>query len=826
MNHICRYALGFLSLLSFSVDVPAQETKDIRVLDGFQIEQVYQVPDEQGSWVCLTTDPKGRLITSDQDGKLYRITPSRDGQETKVEPIPIQLGFAQGLLCAFDSLYVMAHEAEGRASALYRARDTDGDDMYDAVSLLRPLKGSGEHGPHAIILAPDKKSIYVCCGNHTDLTPIDSSRLPKLWQEDQLLPRIWDPGGHAVGRMAPGGWICRTDPDGRSFELISAGYRNQYDIALDPNGELFTYDSDMEWDVGSPWYRPTMVCHATSGSEFGWRSGNYRWPDYYPDSLPAAVDIGPGSPTGIVFGTGAKFPEKYQRALFICDWSYGIVYAVHLQPEGATFRGTAEMFCSAAALQAADIVIGSDGALYFVTGGRKTASALYRVSYRGTESTAPAAPVAPNEAALLRRKLESLQTAGADQAAVVAQAWPHLTSEDRWIRFAARTAIEHQYELGWSKNVGQEKATWPILESAMALARTNHQSLQGVALAALARLDWNKLSEPQRLHLIRDYALLLLRAENPGAIVVPEILAKLNDKFPCGEPVTDRELCRLLAAAGSADLVPRAMRLFEAAHTQEEQIHYAAMLRVCKQGWTPELRRAYFEWFVRSANLAGGNSFNGFIKVIREDAIAALPNADKVSLEDVLAQQAGPSDPYAELKARPVVKEWTAADFAKTLETDLINRDFDNGKKVFTLAQCFKCHRMEGQGGYVGPDMAGVGRRYSRQDLLESLLDPNRVISDQYQSTRFLMNDGRTVIGRVVNLSGNDFLVQTDMLNPGRLTPVNVDQIEERSTSKVSLMPEGLLNTLTRDDILDLMAYVRSGGDRKFEELRSAGSQK
>lgn len=815
-------AMGLLITSSLAA-AAAQDPSQIKVLDGFQIDQVYSVPKDQGSWVCLTTDPKGRLIASDQYGKLYRITPGSGEKPTRVETIPVEIGFAQGLLCAFDSLYVMAHEGEGRTSGLYRVRDTNRDDVYDTVTLLRPLQGSGEHGPHAVILSADQKSLLICCGNHTDLTPIDSSRVPRLWQEDQLLPRIWDPGGHAVGRLAPGGWICRTDPDGRSFELISAGYRNQYDIALDPNGELFSYDSDMEWDIGTPWYCPTRVCHATSGSEFGWRSGNYRWPDYYPDSLPSVVDIGPGSPTGIVFGTGAKFPEKYQRALFICDWSYGIIYAVHLTPTEATFRGESELFCSAAALQAADIVIGDDGALYFVTGGRGTDSGLYRVVYTGPESTAPAAPIPATKAAVLRQQLESLQLASRDQAPeVVKQAWPHLNSEDRWIRFAARTALEQQDETSWSMNLARETGTWPILEGAMALARTNDQALHGVALGALSRLDWKKLSDEQRLHLIRDYALLYLRAEQPQTIVGPAILQQLNDKFPAGSTLVDRELCRVLAAAGSADLVARAMLLLTAANTQEEQIHYAAMLRVCKEGWTAELRRAYFEWFVRAANLAGGSSFSGFIKAIRDQAIDGLSDADRIGLKDVLAQQATPREPYAELKARPLVKEWTVADFAKTLEEDLVDRDFDNGKKIFTLAQCFKCHRMEGQGGYVGPDLAGIGRRYSRQDLLESLVDPNRVISDQYQSTRFLMTDGKSIVGRVVNLSGNDFLVQTDMLNPSILTPVNVDQIEERTPSKVSMMPEGLLNTLSKDEVLDLMAYIRSGGDRQFEELSSA----
>ena len=112
--------------------------------------------------------------------------------------------------------------------------------------------------------------------------------------------------------------------------MVSIGFRNAYDLALNADGELFTYDADMEWDLGLPWYRPTRVLHATAGSDFGWRSGTGVWPAYRLDSLPAAANIGPGSPVGLEFGYGASFPAKYQRALFALDWTYGTIYAVHL----------------------------------------------------------------------------------------------------------------------------------------------------------------------------------------------------------------------------------------------------------------------------------------------------------------------------------------------------------------------------------------------------------------------------------------------------------------------------------------------------------------
>ena len=83
----------------------------------------------------------------------------------------------------------------------------------------------------------------------------------------------------------------------------------------------------MEYDFNTPWYRPTRVCHVVSGAEFGWRNGAGKRPEWYPDNLPPVVNIGPGSPTGMIFGYGAKFPAKYQKALFILDWSWGKLYA-------------------------------------------------------------------------------------------------------------------------------------------------------------------------------------------------------------------------------------------------------------------------------------------------------------------------------------------------------------------------------------------------------------------------------------------------------------------------------------------------------------------
>jgi putative heme-binding domain-containing protein len=104
--------------------------------------------------------------------------------------------------------------------------------------------------------------------------------------------------------------------------------------------------------------------------------------------------------------------------------------------------------------------------------------------------------------------------------------------------------------------------------------------------------------------------------------------------------------------------------------------------------------------------------------------------------------------------------------------------------------------------------------------LIETLIEPSKTISDQYQAHVFLTRDGKTIVGKVANLSGDNLMVITNMLDPGKLTNINVRTIEEQYPSPVSLMPAGLLNTLNRDEVLDLLAYLRSGGDPTHEAFQ------
>jgi hypothetical protein len=300
-----------------------------RAPDGFKVERLMEVPPEQGSWVAMAFDGRGSLIVSPQEGPLRRLDLRRN--PPGLETIDAPVGDAQGLLWAFDALYVNGKGPSG--CGLYRLRDADGDGHFEDLRLLRawPIEMT-EHGPHGIALGPDGK-LYVVVGNYTKPLTGLSPRSPYLnYREDLLLPRQWDATGHAVGLLAPGGVVLRTDPEGRDWELFCGGLRNSYDLAFNADGELFTYDSDMERDIGTPWYRPTRIFHLVPGGDSGWRSGTGKWPTNWPDVVPPVVDIGRGSPTGVVFGTRSRFPERYRRALFAADWAFGSIVVVTCRP--------------------------------------------------------------------------------------------------------------------------------------------------------------------------------------------------------------------------------------------------------------------------------------------------------------------------------------------------------------------------------------------------------------------------------------------------------------------------------------------------------------
>tara|TARA_B100001057_G_scaffold161050_1_gene161658 strand:+ start:5633 stop:8545 length:2913 start_codon:yes stop_codon:yes gene_type:complete len=644
---------------------------EIKLAKGFESELIYTVPKkERGSWVSICVDDKGRLITSDQGGQgLYRIDVSQE--EAKVERLQINITSAQGLLHAFGSLWV---NVNGKGAGVYRFTDTNGDGAYDKKELIKSLSGGGEHGPHALVLGPDGKHIYVVGGNMTKLPEMESSRVPTNWGEDHLLKRLPDARGHAKNIRAPGGWIARFGKDGKNWETIAMGFRNTYDMAFNIDGELFAYDSDMEWDAGTPWYRPTRFYHVTSGADFGWRTGTGKWPQWYPDCLPPAYGIGPGSPVGVTSGLGSKFPSKYQKAIYCLDWTYGTMSAMHLKPKGSSYLAEREEFVASAKLRMTDAVINPmDGAMYFTVGGRGGQSALYRVTYTGKEDTAPALEgSAFSDERSLRTTIESHHVAGKG---TIDKVWKHLGHEDRHIRWAARVALEHQPVEQWQDRTLKERSPQASLTALCALARHGESTIQGKLLTALEKLNLGSLTKSQQLELLRVYQLTFIRMGKPDQKVAEKLAKNLDIHYPSPHSELNRELVTLLVFLKSPNVVGKTLALMSQSSDQKkynwskellsrnggyarafvatadsspqrDQIHFAKELRNMDVHWKKKQWLEYFRWYKKAEGFKGGNSFSGFLKNFRNEALVHLPEELKEEVEMIQKETSNQGPPF------------------------------------------------------------------------------------------------------------------------------------------------------------------------------------
>ena len=838
-------AKAAIDAVSSRIEDTATPIDRIKAAEGFKVELLYSVPAEtQGSWVNLCTDNKGRLLVSDQFGGMYRIAPPAADttlSAADVQPVAANIRAVNGMVWMNDALYVGVNDYERKIpSGLYRVSDSNGDDNLDKVEMLRAFEARGDHGVHAVVPSPDGKSLFLITGNSTKPTQLaKTSQVPQIWGEDHLLPSFPDGRGHNRGVLAPGGIIYRVDLDGKNFEAYANGFRNIFDAAFNRDGELFTYDADMEYDFNTPWYRPTRINHVTSGSEVGWRNGAGKRPTFYADNLPPALDIGPGSPTGVTFGYGAKFPAKYQDALYALDWSWGKLYAVHLAPEGSSYTATKEEFVTGAPLPITDAIIHPDeGAMYFTIGGRKVQSGLYRVTYVGNESTSPIEQVANKEGADARKLRQELETFhGRQDPAAIEAAWPHLSSEDRFIRFAARTAIEHQPVGTWADKALDESNPQKQVVALLALARASgvcpqHRNqfsqpinitLRNKMLSAVLAVDLPKLDSTSQLTLQRTLQIIFNRFGRPDTATTQKLIAAIDPLFPSESADLNWLLCETLAWLQSPKLANKAMMLIKSSPTQEEQVQYARSIRLLKAGWTKELKTDYFEWFLKAANYRGGASFEKFIEFIRNDAVASLSNFERQSLKAILAkkpEKKSALENLGQVFAGRAEKEWELDELANAARTELKKRDYSNGQKMFAAAGCYACHRFQNQGGMTGPDLTASGRRYSVRDLLDQVIHPSKVINDQFSSVKVLTDDGEVHTGVVVNLNGDRITLNTDLTDPNKRVNINRNTIEQLVVSKVSPMPAGLFNRMTKDEILDLTAYLISGGDAGHEYFK------
>ncbi len=368
-------------------DLQAPPAPTFDPLPGFALDTVAE---GFGSVVALAHAGPGRQLANVEGGPIFELLDvDGDGRAESVQPFSDAIKGCQGILWHGGATWFTGAGPDGHG--LYRL-----DDAARAAGRTAPIKvvalagDLGEHGPHAIVPGPDG-ALYVAIGNHARLGQPPAASSPyRLTYEGHLLPTMLDPNGHATECKAPGGVVLRVDPASGACELFAAGFRNHYDLAFDERGELFTFDSDMEWDVGLPWYRPLHLAHVVPGGDYGWRTGSSVWPVVAADSLPPVLGVGRGSPTGMCRVTGEQFPPRFRGALLAGDWSVGVIYAFRAVPAGASYAGVADVLLRGQPLTVTDLAMDDAGALQCATGGRGTGGGVHRLRWVGDAAAANA----------------------------------------------------------------------------------------------------------------------------------------------------------------------------------------------------------------------------------------------------------------------------------------------------------------------------------------------------------------------------------------------------------------------------------------------------
>jgi putative heme-binding domain-containing protein len=168
--------------------------------------------------------------------------------------------------------------------------------------------------------------------------------------------------------------------------------------------------------------------------------------------------------------------------------------------------------------------------------------------------------------------------------------------------------------------------------------------------------------------------------------------------------------------------------------------------------------------------------------------------------------------------ARPFVRNWAFADLAGDLGRLAGGRSFRRGRELFAAASCVQCHRPGKEAGSIGPNLAEIkqkladpAKKYTAADLLRDVLEPSRVISEKYRSWIITTTKGELVTGVILSQDGKKLTVAAGPL--AQPVVLDADAIDTKEPARVSLMPQGLLTTLDREEVLDLLAYVASGGD-------------
>ncbi len=755
-----------------------------------------------------------------------------DGQPGNGQPESASVfadGFREGVNIAFSpegNLYVVT----SRDVTVLYDRDGDGrsEERRKVLELTEPDKVYAHSALLGITFSPDGW-LYVSRGN-------TGGNAWKLVGTD----------GSSVTGYGDGGNVVRARPDGSRLEEVATGFWNPMDLKFDASGHLLAADNDPD-SRG-----PNRLVDVVPGGDYGYQSlfgGSginpyLAWNGELPGTLPYAVGLGE-APSGLLNASLAALPADYRGQMLCSIWEESRIVRIDLQPKGVSLTGSTEVIVQGGEdFRPVAFAADSRGNIYFTDWVLRSypnhgRGRIWKLSAKKDMATGK-----PE-----KRSVFALPDSAAEPLQIVHNTGPHtsfeylaqrLTSEDPFLRHAAMVMLarpSHQDKL-----LQTTKSTNPYarLGALLALQRFGYRPDQAFMRQLLtdpdARVRQRAMMWVGKSGLVASRQDLdkSLAAGTPSLLLFetyletvrhlqPEFLGIYQNKTEAHTKKIERPLPEQFIENFVQDAAqPAAVRAMAVKILEPSDQNNALLLGLLEKEKDPKIQLEVVRSLaiVPDAVVAGRLIELAKLKStsanVRAEALLALSRqpgdfSEKIKplLKDTSAEVQSEATRYLRLyTASPPPEQ--PADYASWQKSLQKSGAAGRGRRVFYSVQavCSSCHAIEGRGGDLGPDLTNVGQSKSRDQLIRAILQPSAEISPEWQGWYVNLKNGESYVGRQIDVGEKEIDLLTQ--DKGFVTFQKGD-VKNYGVSQTSLMPEGLQNQLTVEDMRDLLAFLQGG---------------
>lgn len=749
--------------------------------------------------VAITFDKKGRLLVVESHSHFRPAGyqgPPHDRIRLLEEPA------SEGKPARFSTFF------EGTKSTMDIATHPDGS-IYVAtrneILRLRDTKGTGTADEKTRLIFLETKGDYPHNGLSGLAFDKEGNLIFGLGENLGASYKIIGSDGITLSGGGEGGNIYRCNADGSKLRQFATGFWNPFGIHMDRHGRIIAVDNDPD---AAP---PCRMLHVVEGGDYGYqfrygRSGRHpfqSWDGQLPGTLPMICGTGE-APCEVFRYESNGLPAEYFGKHFVTSWADHRLEMYQLEPRGISYGAKQKILVQGGKdFRPCGMAIAPDGSIYL----SDWVLPDYNLHGKGAIWQVRAKePFEKPELKKLQDKDSTKQT--------------HI--------------LIGNLSKPSNRTPGINEDPFRLHQSMMTLKD------QAVKLHALSNLDREKVN---RFFTNDEWQLFILLTERASGEVeyqkhIPTYLRSANEdlQFLAAKWVSDLALKEyrsdIETALQNTKLTPRMTLAFATALAridgQEvsetriadrfvERLNDPKLISEQKQQFLklipvthPKLTVKLLQQMLSTENQS-----------LQQDVALSLalhPKPERLQAMKTALQQAKLSpDATAIMEQSLQPATTTKADYSKDRpsveNTDAWLQAFDKkgdanaGRRVFFNQNgpgCYRCHTLDGRGNDVGPDLTTIGRMEPRR-IMESLLQPSATVAPQHQAYTLVMKDGRTLTGTLVRT----YLDTYTYLSPeGKQFEVKTYDVEETAPAKKSLMPEGLMNQLSDQEVRDLLAYL------------------